>query len=210
MKRIMKLVDDDLDLSVFDRFIGRFCSDIIIELSLEMNAASKSFLRTFVDKLVESPLVDFDTSNHIVKTVRMVRPLRVKESMSLRVVDYCSMIGQKWDNSDFRKELSKKYLFFVFEGVSSIDSTLFRGVIEYSFSEEDLREAERVWSDTISKMRDGNYDTFITEKESGTFFFKIHASTASDVVTIPGGGKSVKRSFWIAKKFIDNRILTML
>jgi len=207
MKKIAKLENENLNLNSFSKFTGMHCSDIMKELSIDSGRASKNFLRVFVDKLITESGANIDNKEYIVKTIRMVQPHKTKESMSLRVVDYCSMVDQTWDISDFRKELSHTFVFFIFEGPASIDATVFKNVITYNFTEEDLMEAKKIWTDTILKIRANDYSSFISEKDTGTFFFKIHASTTSDVLPTPENGESVKRSFWIAKKFVNNRIL---
>ena len=113
MIRIRRLTADDSEcnLDVFEKYTGMRCSDILNDLSIPFDNCSKNFLRIFVNKMLDTQSINFDASRYTIKTIRTVNNEKVKESMSLRVVDYCSMVCQNWDDSDFKKELSAPFLF---------------------------------------------------------------------------------------------------
>ncbi len=64
-----------------------------------------------------------------------------------------------------------------------------------------------VWRDTQSKVLAGDYDHFLTDKDAGTFFFKIHASNTYNRVWTPNGGMQVPRSFWISRALISKIVI---
>ena len=202
MKRISRIVvDPDLDLTSLDHFVGKSCSDIDSELNLGVSRSSKTYAKTVIDKMVCYCGIDPNPEKYLMKMVRVDECGVPKNPTSLKVTDYHTIILEEWENSEFRKLLRPTYIFLVVTH-GPPESSVFKGYVTHDFTEDELESAKAVWTDTRDKIRDGVYDRFLSDKDTGTFFFKCHAASVSCQIDAPKVGKQIPRSFWISRKLL--------
>ena len=131
-----------------------------------------------------------------------------KNPSPFKITDYSKIVLEDWDTSEFRQLLLPTYIYFIVT-YGSPESSIFKGYIIHDFSEEELQSAESVWTDTRDKIRNTDYDHFLTESDTGTFFFKCHASKVTCTTDAPGGSMQIYRSFWISKRLLSEIISTI-
>jgi len=203
MRRITRIVMDPVpDLSPLDAYIGKSCAQINSELGLGINMFGKSFVRYIIDRMISKCDIHIESPRYEYKMIRVDQFGRAKNPASMRITDYHEIINEEWETSDLRKMLEPTYIFFVVTHGSPQDS-IFKGYVIHTFTDEEMESARYVWKDTRDKIREGTYDRFLTDKDTGTFFFKIHATSVSDQTDAPGGGREVIRSFWISRTLIS-------
>ncbi len=207
MKRISRIVvDPELDLTPLDQFIGKSCSSIDSELNLGVNRSSKTFAKTVIDRMIRHIGIDVDSDKYQLKMVRVDDFGVPKNPTSLKVTDYHAIIIEEWENSELRQLLMPTYIFIVVTH-GPPDSSVFKGYVLHDFTEGELESAKQVWTDTRDKIREGVYDRFLSDKDTGTFFFKCHAASVSCQVDAPKAGKQIPRSFWISRKLLGEIII---
>jgi len=202
MKRISKIVSD-LDLSSLDRFIGMSCSAINTELELGVELSSKSFARSIISKMIEKTGTSIDSQKYDYKMIRVDQLGYAKNPSPFKVTDYYKILNEEWETSEFKQLLKLTYIFFVVTH-GSPETSIFKGYVIHDFTDEEMDSAKIVWLDTQDKIRNGIYDRFLTDKDTGTFFFKIHAASVTSQTSVPGGGNEPFRSFWISRKLISS------
>ncbi|MBR6214413.1 MAG: hypothetical protein IKQ67_07230 [Candidatus Methanomethylophilaceae archaeon] len=202
MKRISKIVvGPELDLSPLDDYVGKSCSRIDSELDLGVSRSSKTFAKTVIDRMVRSLGIELDPVRYQLKMVRVDEYGVPKNPTSLKVTDYHTIILEEWESSEFKQLLKPTYVFLVVTH-GPPDSSVFKGYVIHDFTEDELESAKAVWTDTRDKIRDGVYDRFLSDKDTGTFFFKCHAANVSCQMDAPKIGKQIPRSFWISRKLL--------
>ncbi len=207
MRRIPKLdMESTIDLSPLDRFVGMSCEEIDSTLELGVNLKGKSFARLVTEKMLSKSGVDFNPERYALKMIRVNSSGMPMNPTSLKVEDYEALMEEDWDSSQLKGLLGLTYVFFVVTHGSPQES-FFKGYVLHRFSPSDIESARTVWSDTQSKILAGDYDHFLTDKDTGTFFFKIHASNTYNKVRTSNGGMQVPRSFWISRALISKIVI---
>ena len=209
MKRISKIeIAPELDLSPLEEHIGKSCAELNNELDLGVSLTGKSYVRLIVNRMIERCGISIDPSKYEYKMIRVDQFGKAKNPSSLRITDYRKIVHEEWDTSDFKKLLEPTHIFFVVTH-GSPESSIFKGYVIHKFTDEEMESAKEVWTDTRDKIRDGIYDRFLSDKDTGTFFFKIHAASVSCQTDAPKAGQEIIRSFWISRNLIS-RIVSEL
>ncbi len=206
MRRISKIVpNSNLDLSSLDQYIGKSCAELNSSLNIGAKISSKSFARQVIDGLIKKCMINFDLDRYQYKMIRIDQFGVPKNPSPFKITDYNKIILGDWGTSEFRQLLLPTYIYFLVT-YGSPESSIFKGYVLHNFSDEELRSAEYVWTDTRDKIRNIDYDHFLTESDTGTFFFKCHASKVTCTTDAPGGSMQIYRSFWISKKLLSEII----
>ena len=202
MKRISRIVvSHELNFTLLDKFVGKSCSTIDSELNLGLSRSSKTYAKTVMDKVVRYCGLDFESNKYQLRMIRVDDYGVPKNPAPLKTTDYHTIILEEWESSEFRQLLKPTYIFLVVTH-GSPESSVFKGYITHDFTEEELESAKYVWTDTQNKIKKGVYDKFLSEKDTGTFFFKCHTASVSCQIDAPKISKQIPRSFWISKKLL--------
>lgn len=204
MKRISKIsVRGNLDLSRLDEFIGMNCVEINDRLGLGLSITSgKSFVRMMIDRMIDKCDIRFNSQDYQYKVIRVDQYGKAKNPSPFKNTDYHEILLESWETSEFRKLLLPTYVYFVVTH-GTPETSILKGYVMHDFTEEEMESARRVWIDTRDKIRDGIYDQFLTDRDTGTFFFKCHASSVACQSDAPRSGKEINRSFWVSRNLIS-------
>lgn len=203
MKRISKIEPESvLNLSPLDAYIGKSCAEINSELDLGVSMTGKSFVRLIVDRMIVKLDVSIPSPKYEYKMIRVDQFGKAKNPSSLKITDYRKIILEEWETSDFKKLLEPTHVFFVVTH-GSPETSIFKGYVVHDFTEAEMQSAKEVWTDTRDKIREGVYDRFLSDKDTGTFFFKIHAASVACQTDAPKSGQEIIRSFWISRNLIS-------
>ena len=71
---------------------------------------------------------------------------------------------------------------------------------------EDRLMVEKVWQDTIKKIKEGDYDNFVSISDDKVAHVRPHAKNASDTNLTPQGEQRIKLSFWLNSKYLKEII----
>lgn len=206
MKRISKIENiSELDLSPLDKYIGKSCASINNELELGVSLTGKSYVRLIIDWMIIKCGIIVDSPDYEYKMIRVDQFGKAKNPSPFKITDYYKIIQEEWITSEFKKLLEPTYIFFIVT-YGNPETSIFEGYTIHKFTDDEMKSAEYVWTDTRNKIRDGIYNRFLSDKDTGSFFFKIHASSVSNQVDAPKGGQQVLRSFWISRNLISSII----
>ncbi|MEY3537257.1 MAG: hypothetical protein RL645_71 [Actinomycetota bacterium] len=135
------------------------------------------------------------------KTIRLKVSGRTREAMSFQSFDYCEIVNQEWENSDFSQILEAKFLFAVFqEGLDGVERFVKAEYWNMPFA--DRQEAQQVWEETRQRIILGRYE-FPQSSENAVSHVRPHARNAEDKIMCPDGEKRMKRSFWLNQRYIE-------
>ncbi len=135
------------------------------------------------------------------KTIRLKASGRPREAMSFQSFDYCEIVNQEWEDSDFSQVLEQKFLFAVFqEGADGVER--FVKAEYWNMPYEDRRQAQEVWEETRLRIQQGRYE-FPQSSENQVSHVRPHARNSEDKIMCPDGEMRMKRSFWLNLRYIE-------
>jgi hypothetical protein len=142
-----------------------------------------------------------DKAGITVKTVVVDGRLLPKESMSFPAFDYCEIINQEFEDSDFFESLESTFLFIVFERLPDGEQIL-KKAFYWNMPYADRLEASEVWLSTRNLVASGTYHKLPRSTQNRVAHVRQHARSKSDVSPTPQGGFEVKRCFWLNRTYI--------
>ena len=130
----------------------------------------------------------------------------VIESMSFPYIRFVDMVNQEWEESDWYKSLTSKFLFVVFR--KSPDGKKHNMKLEkvffWNILHSDLNVAEELWRDTKQKVEKGDYENFITTKSHNKICHVRPHGTKGQSVMTPQGTRVQPKCFWLNNNYILN------
>lgn len=139
-------------------------SEIDKSLETKVKRSSKSYLRTYISRMLKSSidnadnLEEFKKANIKIKTLRINRNGKIRESMSFPNFKFTELVKQDWFDSDLRNQfVNEKYLFCVFEEIDdSKHEYVFKNAFMWFMPENILdNQVKYVWEDTKKKAIEG-------------------------------------------------------
>ncbi|WII08088.1 hypothetical protein PED39_02505 [Methanomassiliicoccales archaeon LGM-RCC1] len=186
------------------QFVGKSSSEIEAILKEHLNPQSKGYFRSLADRMLKSSpdlYYALITSGTYIRTVRVKDDSPPKESMSFPAFDFEEMTNSSWQQSEFYKQITSRFLFLVF--TSSDDSEdgdfSFKNAAFWSMPDDDLQKAEFVWNDTRQKIVDGNIDAFIPKTANLMVHVRPHGQNAAER----------KYSFWLNNDYVGKVISSL-
>jgi DNA mismatch repair protein MutH len=206
-------IDVSLETEILDLlspYVGKSSKEIELELGESLNPDSKNYCRSLVDRMLKSSpdayrrLVESGIS---VKTIRRPEGGMPRESMSFPAFRFEKILSDDWDTSDFKSQLSVRFLFVVFkiEDAESVDGKIliFENGAFWTIPESDLNHISLVWKDTRTKIEEDRTDEFITKAKNPFAHVRPHAQSASDMYEY-NGKKYKKYGFWLNNDYIGS------
>ena len=137
---------DKRDLELFDYF--------------KVGAKAKSSKANIVYALLGikgNHAAEFEKANIKIKTIRLNKDNKIKESMSFPAFKFMDIAEQEWDESDFYRELSEtKFLFVVFKEIEN-KKYILKGCQFWNIPYEDLNvDVKSVFEKTKQVILDNN------------------------------------------------------
>lgn len=190
-------------LSQLDEYVGMTCSEIDGKLELGVNLRGRSFSKPLMDRLMEHLGIHIDPNRFIVRVIRIDALGESVNPSPFKVTDYEDLMRESWEGSMLKNLLSHTFVFLAIDE-GRPETAVFRGYVVHRFDGAMMDSAKRVWDDTRDKVIRGDYSHFLTDKDTGTFFFKIHASKTEVKVHTNNGGYQNPRSFWISRNLLSD------
>lgn len=154
---------------------------------------------------------EFNAAGIEVKTVRVQANGTLPESMSFKAIDYCEIVEEEWEDSDFYQSVISKFLIIVFKETDDGEYAL-HGFKFWNMPLDDYTYAEAVWRDTREKIHYGDYKHFTKQKKPKNEYGIAHVrphGVKNQVVKTPQGTWEKPKSFWLDKDYVE-RIITDL
>jgi DNA mismatch repair protein MutH len=159
---------------------------------------------------------EFVKANIIVKTIRINKRGKIKESMSFPTFRFTEIIEEEWETSALRDYLSTTKFFFVVFKEDSNDVLHLEGGQFWNIPVRDLDEGiKKVWerarliiSNGIkTKVKNGRTTNNLPKSsESNIAHVRPHARNAKDTYELPTGGAFPKQCFWLNNDYIYSQL----
>jgi DNA mismatch repair protein MutH len=207
-----KLTFEEATELKFRRYYGKTIEEISTDVGyFKKGNNQKAFNRSLANRILANG--DGDVSELIkagiqLKTIRLSKTGKLKESMSFKGFTYLDIVNQVWEDSTFAEELENKFLFVVFQ-IDSEGNERFRKVVYWNMPYEDREEARRVWERTKSLvMIDAR--NLPKSSENRVAHVRPKATNSLDTIPTPQGEYLVKKGFWLNRSYIECVINSLL
>ena len=159
---------------------------------------------------------EFEKANVVVKTVRIGKNNRIKESMSFPTFRFKELLDEDWDNSEFGNYLRETRFLFVVYKFDDNDVLRLKGCQFWNIPYEDLEiQVRGVWEKTREVIRNGLQITMENgirrnnlpkASENRVCHVRPHAQNAMDTYELPDGRLYPKQCFWLNNTYIYEQI----
>jgi DNA mismatch repair protein MutH len=196
---------EDYIIQKFQKYLGLEINEINKRLKVDLNPKSKTYA-VEVSKAIlgvhrKKQIAEFEKANIVMKAIRLKKNGTPKEDMSFPAFKYKEIIHQKWEDSEFYEKISQKFFFVVFQ--YGEDKKLYlRNVMFWNMPNKDLKEAKRVWRETIKRIKANDYKNLPSKKFSDVSHVRPHARNKKDVYETPQGGFETKKCLWLNAGYI--------
>ena len=161
IKRISDLKEksfEDIIYETFAEFKGKTLTEIdqLLEIPI-IREDNKQYIRSYTSRMMKvqqnhlDSLEEFEKANIMIKTIRLTKQGKIKESMSFPTFDFTELAKEDWETSELREMFSStKFLFVIFKEIDdSKKEYRFVGVKLWNMPINDIEDKVRiVWERT--------------------------------------------------------------
>jgi len=193
---------DDATKMRFRPYIGLTVGEISKELDY-YKGSSKGFLKDIANRILAidgQTVLELDKAGIEMKTIRLTRSGKPRESMSFPGFKFLEIINEDWEDSSFHEKLEHKFLLVIFREDENGIERLFK-VDYWNMPYKDRLEAKRVWEETKRRV---SIDASNLPKmsESNVAHVRPKAKDGQDKLLTPQGDMQVKKCFWLNSGYI--------
>lgn len=159
---------------------------------------------------------EFEKANVVVKTIRIGKNNRIKESMSFPTFKFKELVEEVWDDSTFGNYLRDTRFLFVVYKFDEDEILRLKGCQFWNIPYDDLeKEVRSVWERTKQVLIEGLQVTINRGRRSNNFpkasenhvcHVRPHALNAQDTYELPDGRQYPKQCFWLNNSYILSQI----
>ena len=159
---------------------------------------------------------EFEKANIVVKTIRIGKNNRIKESMSFPAFKFKELIEEEWEDSTWGNYLRETRFFFVVYKFDNNDVLRLQGAQFWNIPYEDLEgNAREVWEETVQVLKDGLVITEENGRKTNNFpkasqnrvsHVRPHAQNAQDTYELPDGRQYPKQCFWLNNTYVLSQL----
>lgn len=159
---------------------------------------------------------EFEKANIAVKTIRIGKNNKIKESMSFPTFKFKKLVKEEWQTSTLATYLSETRFLFVVYKFDDNNELHLKGCQFWNIPYYDLEvEVQGVWQKTKKVLEDGlqimkkgnkNYNNFPAASENPVCHVRPHAQNAQDTDELPDGRKYPKQCFWLNNSYILSQL----
>lgn len=207
-------------------FIEEYRNSPVSELyyKFDINGGAKNRLRVLIKKMITNSksiyLRQIESNDNIcLKTIKLDKYKRLKESMSFPVFQYCDIAKENWENSTLRKTFHDNIFMFAIFKNEGRELFLYKikvwkmpdTVLENGVRETWERMKKCVVNGEIVKYIDdyGRYFTYFPSSTENQFVHvRPHAQNRNDTLPLPVPDKLTglveypKHSFWLNRTYV--------
>lgn len=203
---------DDLELFVLDslsRYSGWGENKMIRGLLAGKAKTAKNRYRMMINRMLDVPgdakIEQFAKADVQIKTIRIQKSGKIKESMSFRNIDFFELLkNDEWEESELYHDVSRRFFFCIFrEGLGGkgygFDTAFF-----WTMPVNNLDEVHRVWMETRKQVKAKGYNRLPGSKESKIAHVRTKGRNNKDLTKTPNNGLITKRCFWLNRRYITS------
>ena len=196
---------------------GRSVADICATLEEQPPSSAKNFNAWLTRRMLGvtgNRIAEFEKADIVAKTIHLDSKGKPRESMAFPAIRFERLVKEVWEpdvtnaedqiEADFRANLDKRFLFFVFQGDRKDRAkSRFVGAFFWSIPSEDLDgEVRRVWQLMKDAVAVSDPGRFPKQAGSPIAHVRPHARNKNDVDFLPDGSATTKRCFWLNRNYI--------
>lgn len=157
--------------------------------------------------VVNEKIEEFEKANIKIKAIRLRPDGMPKESMSFPTFKYSTIATEEWLDSELYETFSTtKYLFMIYQYIDE-NTLVFKKAMFWHVPEKDLNtEIKRVWTETVTRIRNNEYDNLPKISESPILHVRPHAQNKNDTYPTLDGKQAIKKCFWLNASYIKEQI----
>ncbi|MBD5459075.1 MAG: restriction endonuclease [Lachnospiraceae bacterium] len=206
---------EDYVVEKINRYRGYTVNDLCIEFDVEKEKKPKNLEAILAYRILGikgNHAEEFEKANVVVKTIRIGKNNKIKESMSFPAFRFKELIQEDWKNSTFGNYLRETRFFFVVYKFDQDDVLRLCGCQFWNIPYEDLEnDVKTVWERTKKVIQDGLQVTTINgmwrnnlpkASENLVCHVRPHAKNAQDTYELPDGRQYPKQCFWLNNNYI--------
>lgn len=193
--------------NMLNQYSGNSVDKLFNEFGGDISLKSKDRYSRLTYRLLGSrdkKIIEFEKAGIIIKTIRLNASGKPKEDLSFPIFRYMDIVNQEWDESDFKDVIESKFLFVVMQ--ENVNGLIFRNAQFWNMPFSDRIECQRVWDETVRRIKNGNADNLPSKKYSAIAHVRPHGRNGKDTIDAPGGKKVVKKCFWLNAGYIKTQI----
>ena len=202
-----------------DRYCGYSVGDLCIKFDIETERRPKNLEAILAYRMLDirgNHAEEFEKANIVVKTIRIGKNDRIKESMSFPAFRFKDLVKEKWEDSTFGNYLRETRFLFVVYKYDNEDVLRLKGCQFWNMPYRDLEtDVRSVWERTKKVISEGLIVENINGKmknnlpkasENPVCHVRPHAQNASDTYELPDGRHYPKQCFWLNNTYIYSQI----
>jgi DNA mismatch repair protein MutH len=194
----------------FDPFIGWRADDIAAKLEIRTSPRPKSFYANITNRILgladEEQSAEIRKAGITVKTMRILPSGRPKEDISFPAFKYAELVEQDWESSDLRADLSRRFMFVIYQ-LDRDDVPTLEGVRFWTMPVDDLDTYARECFDrTVSLIREDRADYLPKKSENRAVHVRPHGRDSRDTYPTPSGRMVCKKSFWLNGTYVRDQL----
>lgn len=155
---------------------------------------------------------EFEKANIVVKTIRIGKNNKIKESMSFPTFKFKELVGEDWENSTFGNYLRETRFLFVVYKFDGNNELRLKGCQFWNIPYNDLEgNVKEVWEETQQILKQGlqveerngiKYNNFPKASNNPICHVRPHARNSKDTYELPDGRQYPKQCFWLNNNYI--------
>lgn len=159
---------------------------------------------------------EFEKANIVVKSIRIGKNNKIKESMSFPTFKFKELVEEEWETSTFGTYLSVTRFLFVVYKFNENDELHLKGCQFWNIPYNDLEiEVQKVWKKTqqvlieglqITKKNGKNFSNLPNASENPVCHVRPHAQNSKDIYELPDGREYTKQCFWLNNSYILDQL----
>ena len=199
-------------LSLFTPYLKKNADKICAMRNENYNLANKSRYADIARHIVglkktEDNLYEFNASGIQLKTIRVEPNGTSIESLSFKNVDFCGIVDEEWEESDFYSAITSKFIFVLFKHDTKDSEYYLDRIVFWQIPESDYAVFKSVWEDTKQKIISGDYEHFVKISDNPVSHIRPKGKNAQDLMYTPQGTWQKKKCFWINQEYIQKNVL---
>lgn len=206
---------EDYVVDKINEYRGYSVQDLCTEFHVEYVKKPKSLEAMLVYRILGikgNHAEEFEKANIVIKTIRIGKNNKIKESMSFPNFKFKELIEEEWETSTFGTYLGETRFLFVVYKFDKEDGLFLKGCQFWNIPYRDLNiEVEKVWVKTKQVLIDGlqvtqkngrNYNNLPSASENPVCHVRPHARNSRDTYELPDGRRYPKQCFWLNNSYI--------
>lgn len=194
----------------FEPYLGMAADDIAARFGLSTSPRPKSFYALLTNRILglkeKETAAEFAKADIQVKTMRLLPSGRPKEDVSFPAFSYTGLVEQRWEDSDLRDALTKRFFFVIYQFDANEVPRLV-GTRFWTMPLDDVDGfARECFAETIFRIREDRAEYLPKKSENPAVHVRPHGRDSHDVIPTPSGRLVCKKSFWLNGAYIKDQL----